>query len=165
MLVDLTLLQNMKSRMTLMLVLTFVLSGTIFGAETAVTNADSAPGNADKAPVKLWVRKLAFGILLHDVEFISDHKQRGGVDPNWEMQFNGPEWRWWRWIGSPSPIAGATPNFNEEKTSAFYLGLGWEIRLSNTFLDNLTNDFTKRLWLSPGVTWAAHTGPLHKEDA
>src|SRR5690348_5843863 len=84
MLVGLTLLQNMKSRMTLMLVLlTFVLSGTIFGAETAVTNADSAPGNADKAPVKPWVRKLAFGILLHDVGFISDHKQRGGVDPNW----------------------------------------------------------------------------------
>ena len=50
MLFGLTLLQNMKSPMTLMLVLlTFVLSGTIFGAETAVTNADSAPGNADIA--------------------------------------------------------------------------------------------------------------------
>jgi hypothetical protein len=136
----------------------FLVSGTIFGAESGPTNADSTMATP-------WVRKLAFGILLHDVGFISDHKQRGGVDPNWEIDFNGPEWRWWRWIGSPSPIAGATPSFNANKTSAFYFGLGWEISLSNTFMNNLTNDFSKRLWLSPGVTWAVHTGPLQKDEA
>jgi hypothetical protein len=137
----------------------------IFLLSRATCAAENEPADADNIAAKPWVRKVAFGILLHDVGFISDHKQRGGVDPNWEIQFNGPEWRGWRWIGSPSPIAGVTPNFNEDKTSTFYFGLGWEISLSNTFLDNLTDDFTKRLWLSPGVTWAAHTGPLHKDDA
>lgn len=132
-------------------------SGTVLGAE-------NASSNADQAPVRPWVRALAFGILGHDVGFISTHSERGGVDPNWEIQFNGPEWNWWRWIGSPSPMTGATPNF-DGKTSTFYLGLAWQFSLSNKFLDNLTNDFTKRLWLSPGVSAAAHTGDLHKNDA
>ena len=25
------------------------------------------------------------------------------LNPNWEVQFNPPEWRWWRWVGSPLP--------------------------------------------------------------
>jgi hypothetical protein len=164
------LLIRMKSRIILVIVFLCSFQRAAFGEENPASNADNNAGqsqannNADQGQAnKPWVRKLAFGILGHDVGFISDHKQRGGVDPNWEVQFNPPEWRWWRWVGSPSPMAGATPNFND-KTSAFYLGLAWEISLSNRFLDNLTNDFTKRLWLSPGVTAAVHTGPLHKND-
>jgi hypothetical protein len=129
------------------------LQGAVLGAEDAATDAD-------KSEVKPWVRKVAFGILLHDVGFISDQKENG-VDPNWEMQFNPPEWKWWRWVGTPSAMLGATPNFTGN-TSAFYLGLAWEASLSNGFLDNLTNDFTKRLWISGGVSTAVHTGPLQK---
>ena len=61
-------------------------------------------------------------------------------------------------------MTAATPNF-EGKTSIFYLGLAWQFSLSNKFLDKLTNDFTKRLWISPAVSPAAHTGDLHKNDA
>ena len=61
-------------------------------------------------------------------------------------------------------MTGATPNF-EGKTSTFYLGLAWQFSLSSKFLDKLTNDFTKRLWISPAVSPAAHTGDLHKNDA
>jgi lipid A 3-O-deacylase len=158
---DVTALQMNSRIVVAVLLLLCSFRGAIFGAENPASNGDNNP---DQSQVnKPWVRKLAFGILGHDVGFISDHKQRGGVDPNWELQFNPPEWRWWHWVGSPSPMAGATPNFNE-KTSAFYLGLAWEISLSNRLLDKLTNDFTKRLWLSPGVSAAAHTGPLHKND-
>jgi lipid A 3-O-deacylase len=135
--------------------LTFLLSGTAFGAESVVSNGD-------KSEVKPWVRKVAFGILLHDVGFISDQRENG-VDPNWEVQLNPPEWRWWRWVGSPSPMIGATTNFVGD-TSEFYLGFAWQVGLSNKFLDDLTNDFSKRLWASGGVSWAVHTGPLHKND-
>ena len=128
----------------------------------AVLGAENAAADADESEVKPWVRKVTFGILLHDVGFISDQRENG-VDPNWEMQFNPPEWRWWRWVGSPSAMLGATPNFTGN-TSAFYLGLAWEASLSNRFLDNLTNDFTKRLWISGGISTAVHTGPLHKNE-
>ncbi len=146
----------MNSRIILALFFfTSLLSATAFAGE-------SAAGNADKNESKPWVRKVAFGILLHDVGFISD-KRENGVDPHWEVQFNHPEWRWWRWVGSPFPMAGATPNFTGD-TSAFYLGLAWEVSLSNAFLDNLTNDFSKRLWVSGGVSTAVHTGPLKKNE-
>jgi hypothetical protein len=36
--------------------------------------------------------------------------------------------------------------------------------LSNNFLDNLTNDFTKRLWVAGGISTAIHTGPLKKNE-
>jgi lipid A 3-O-deacylase PagL len=123
--------------------------------------AESAAGNADQSEVKPWVRRVTFGIVLHDIGFISD-KRENGVDPNWEVQFNGPEWKWWRWIGSPYPIVGATPNF-AGGTSAFYFGIfNYEFSLSNKFLDGLTNDFTKNLWISGGLSTAIHTGPLSK---
>ncbi len=127
---------------------------------TAAVGADNANSNSDKTEVKPWVRKVAFGILLHDVGPISDQRENG-VDPNWEVQFNPPEWRWWRWVGSPSPMTGATPNFVGD-TSAFYLGLAWQLSLSSNFLDNLTSDFSKRLWVSGGLSAAVHTGPLQK---
>ena len=146
----------MNSRIILALLFFIsLLSGTAFAAE-------SAASNADKSEEKPWVRKVAFGILLHDVGFISDRRENG-VDLNWEVQFNPPGWRWWRWVGSPSPMVGATPNFTGD-TSAFYFGLAWQLSLSNNFLDNLTNDFSKRLWVSGGVSTAVHTGPLHKND-
>ena len=109
----------------------------------AAGGADNTGVNADKNVDKPWVRKVAFGILAHDKGPVSDNRETG-VDPNWEVQFNPPEWRWWRWIGSPSPMTGATPNFVGE-TSAFYLGVAWQLSLSSHFLDNLTNDFSKRL--------------------
>ena len=84
---------------------------------------------------------------------------QSGVDPNWEVQFNPPEWRWWRWVGSPSPMTGAIPNFTGG-TSAFYLGLAWQLSLSYEFLNNLTNDFTRRMWVSGGWGPAIHNGPL-----
>ena len=133
-----------------------LLSATAFAAE-------SAAGSADKNEVTPWVRKVTFGILLHDVGFISD-KRENGVDPNWEVQFNAPEWKWWRWLGSPYPIVGATPNFVGD-TSAFYFGIfNYEFSLSNKFLDGLTNDFTKNLWISGGLSTAVHTGPLKKNE-
>jgi hypothetical protein len=134
---------------------TFLLSGTAFAAENALTNGD----NNEPKP---WVRKIAFGILAHDRGPISDNKENG-VDPNWEVQFNPPEWRWWRWVGSPSPMTGATPNFVGD-TSEFYLGLAWQLSLSSNFLNNLTNDFSKSLWVSGGWSAAVHTGPLHKNE-
>jgi hypothetical protein len=60
-------------------------------------------------------------------------------------------------------MAGATPNFTGG-ASAYYLGLNWEVGLSNNFLDNLTNDFTKRLWFSFGTGPVVHTGPLRKNE-
>ena len=146
----------MNSRIVLAWVFfTFLFSGAAYGSE-------STANNTDKSEPKPWVRKVAFGILLHDIGFISDQREHG-VDANWEVQFNPPEWKWWRWVGTPAAILGATPNFNGD-TSAFYLGLAWQASLSNRFLDNLTNDFSKRLWISGGITTAVHTGPLHKND-
>lgn len=134
---------------------TSLLSGPACGAENAA-------GTPDKSEPKPWVRKVAFGILLHDVGFISDQRENG-VDPNWEVQFNPPQWGWWRWVGSPSAMVGATPNFTGD-TSVLYVGLAWELSLSNKFLDNLTNDFTKRMWVSGGLGPALHNGPLHKNE-
>jgi hypothetical protein len=127
----------------------------------AAYGAESAANNADKNEPKPWVRKVAFGILAHDIGPVSDNRENG-VDPNWEVQFNPPEWRWWRWLGSPSPMTGATPNF-VGNTSAFYLGIAWQLSLSYEFLNNLTNDFTRRMWISGGLGPAVHTGPLKKD--
>lgn len=147
---------QMNSRIVLALFLVFQLSGAVFAAENGVANTD-------QGEVKPWVRRVTFGLLLHDIGFISDQREHG-LDPNWEMQFNPPDWKWWRWVGSPAAMLGATPNFNGY-TSAFYLGLAWEVSLSNRFLDNLTNDFSKRLWISGGISTAVHTGPLKKDEA
>jgi lipid A 3-O-deacylase len=133
------------------------LSGAVFGAENAATNA----GNHE---VKPWVRRVSFGIVAHDIGFISDQRENG-VDPNWEVQFNRPDWTWWRWLGSPYPSIGVTPNFNGETTAFYFRIFNYEFSLSNKFLDDLTNDFTKNLWISGGLTRAIHTGPLHKNEA
>jgi hypothetical protein len=142
-----------------------LLSACLCGMQTAALGAENMPTNGDRSDgaAKPWVRKIAFGILLHDVGFISDQKEHG-ADPNWELQFNRPEWNWWRWVGSPSVMLGATPNFNGY-TSAFYLGLAWEASLSNAWFDHLTNDFSKRLWISGGLSTAVHTGPLRNDES
>jgi len=132
-----------------------LLPAPVFAAESAATPAD----NSESKP---WVRKVAFGVLLHDIGFISDQRENG-VDPNWEIEFNRPDWRWWRWVGSPYWMIGATPNFTGD-TSAYYFGHTWEVSLSNNFLDNLTNDFTKRLWVAGGISTVIHTGPLKKNE-
>ena len=65
-----------------------------------------------------------FGILAHDIGPLAD--EESGVDSTWEAQFNPPKWRWWRWVGSPSPMTAAIPNFTGG-TTAFYLGLAWQL--------------------------------------
>jgi lipid A 3-O-deacylase len=148
----------MNSRMIVVL---FLFISLLAGSVSA---AESVAGDADKSQEgKPWVRRVSFGIVAHDIGFISD-KRENGVDPNWEVQFNRPDWTWWRWLGSPYPSIGVTPNFNGE-TTAFYFGIfNYEFSLSNRFLDDLTNDFTKNLWISGGLTTAIHTGPLHKNE-
>ena len=145
----------MKHRVVVGFFFIFLLAGAACGADDTGVNADK---NVDKP----WVRKVAFGILVHDKGPIADSGERGVVDPNWEVQFNPPEWRWWRWLASPSPMVGATPNFAGD-TSAFYLGVAWQLSLSYEFLNNLTNDFTKRMWISGGLGPAVHNGPLEKD--
>ena len=68
-------------------------------------------------PAEPLARKTVFGVLLHDRgPFSDDHES--GVDPNWELQFNPPNWSAWRWLGSPTPMLGVTPNFTGD-TSAY----------------------------------------------
>jgi len=148
----------MKSKFILgaFFLFTWLVAGFVFAAEDS-----PPPSDKTEEPIP-WVRKVAFGLVLHDVGFISDQWEHG-LDPNWEVQFNPPQWRWWRYIGTPMAILGATPNFNNG-TSAFYLGLNWEVSLSNRFLDDLTADFSKRLWFAGGISTAVHTGRLRKND-
>lgn len=103
------------------------------------------------------IHKLVFGLFLHDRGPASD-RHESGVDPNWEIQLTPPQWKYWSWIGSPSPMAGMTPNFNGD-TSAFYAGLNYEFSLSN----RLTDGLTRNLFISGGLSAALHNGPLHKE--
>jgi hypothetical protein len=135
----------------------------------SVSAAEIAPSDAYKSQVDKsqeatpWVRRVSFGIVAHDVGFISD-KREYGVDPNWEVQFNRPDWTWWRWLGSPYPSFGVTPSFTGE-TTAFYFGIfNYEFSLSNKFLDGATNNFTKNLWFAAGLSTAIHNGPLRKNE-
>ena len=147
---------NSKIMLALVLIISLV-AGTVAAAESPAIDPDKSQEEHS------WVRRLSFGIVLHDVGFISDKREKG-VDPNWEVQFNRPEWRWWHWLGSPYPIVGATPNFVGD-TSAFYFGIfTYEFSLSNSFLDDLTNNFTRNLWISGGLSTAIHTGPLRKNE-
>ena len=66
----------------------------------------------------MWLRKVVFGIALHDRGPISDKQEKNGVDPNWEFQFNPPGWKFWGWIGSPFTVVGITPNFNGDRASS-----------------------------------------------
>lgn len=112
---------------------------------------------SDRAPA---LYKSVFGLMLHDRGPASD-RHENGVDPNWELQFNPPGWKFWRRIGAPYPTVGMTPNFNGH-TSAFYAGITYELGLSNSFTDPLTYDLTKRLFVAAGLSAALHNGPLHK---
>jgi len=107
------------------------------------------------------IHKLVFGLFLHDRGPASD-RHENGVDPNWEIQLKPPEWKYWNWIGAPAPMAGMTPNFNGH-TSAFYAGLNYEFSLSNRIVDRLTQNLTRNLFLSGGISAALHNGPLHKD--
>jgi hypothetical protein len=110
-----------------------------------------------------WLRKAVFGLFVHDRGPTSDQHE-SGVDPNWELQWNPPQWRAWNWIGSPIPTAGVTPNFNGH-TSVFYGGLTYELNLSNRFTDDLTYNLTRSLFVAGSVSAALHDGPLHKNPA
>lgn len=124
----------------------------IFSGSVKVLAADG-----DKQPL---LYKTVFGILAHDRGFLTDYHE-GGVDPNWEIQFNPPTWKYWRWIGSPQFMAGLTPNFNGG-TSAFYGGLMYEFGLSTELTDKLTYNLTKYLFVAGSLSAAIHTGPLHR---
>jgi hypothetical protein len=120
----------------------------------------SAPAIGKDNVEKPWLHKVIFGLFLHDRGFASD-RHESGVDPNWELQFNAPDWKLWRWIGSPVPMAGLTPNFKGD-TSVFYGGINYEFSLSNRFTDPLTFNLTKTLFVAGGLSAAIHNGPLHK---
>lgn len=120
-------------------------------------------GSATEAKDKPWLRKTVFGLFAHDRGPGAD-RHESGVDPNWELQFNPPEWRAWRWIGSPYTMVGLTPNFNGD-TSAFYAGLNYEFDLSNRLTDALTFNLTKNLFVGGSLSLALHNGPLHKDKA
>jgi len=139
----------------------FLFISLITRSASAAESAAVDAGNSQEG--RAWVRKISFGIVAHDTGFISD-KRENGVDPNLELQFNRPDWTWWRWLGSPYPSIGVTPSFTGE-TSAFYFGIfNYEFSLSNKYLDDLTNNFTKNLWFAAGLTTAIHTGPLRKSN-
>jgi hypothetical protein len=108
-----------------------------------------------------WVHKTVFGLLLHDRGPLSDRNE-SGVDPNLELQLKPPDWPAWRWIGSPKPMLGITPNFNGD-TSAFYAGLNYEWSLSNRWTDDLTKNLTRNLFIGASLSVAVHNGPLHKD--
>jgi lipid A 3-O-deacylase len=116
---------------------------------------------AEIEPQWRWLHKIVGGLFLHDRGPTSDRHERG-VDPNLEIQFTPPAWRYWRWIGSPSPMIGMTPNFNGD-TSVWYGGLTYEFSLSNRITDALTRDLSRYLFISGGVSAALHNGPLHKD--
>lgn len=118
--------------------------------------------HAGDAPADSLVRKTVFGILLHDRGPFSD-RHENGVDPNWEIQFNPPKWSAWRWLGSPAPMLGVTPNFTGD-TSVFYAGLNYEWSLSNRWTDELTWNLTKHLFVGASLSVALHNGPLHKNN-
>lgn len=122
-------------------------------------NADPANKPIADSP---WLRKVIFGIALQDTGPISD-KNESGVDPNWELQFHPPGWKWWRWIGSPFTIVGITPNFSGD-TSQLYAALNYEISLSTKLTDALTFNLTKTLFISLAVGPAIHNGPLRKNE-
>jgi lipid A 3-O-deacylase len=107
-----------------------------------------------------WVHKTIFGLLLHDRGPFSDRHEKG-VDLNGELQFKPPEWPAWRWIGSPNPMLGFTPNFNGD-TSAFYGGLNYEWSLSNRWVDDVTGNLTRDLFIGVSLSVALHNGPSHK---
>jgi lipid A 3-O-deacylase len=101
--------------------------------------------HAVDVPAEPLVRKTIFGVLLHDRGPFSDRNENG-VDPNWKLELNPPKWSAWRWLGSPEPILGVTPNFSGD-TSAFYAGLNYELSLSNRWTDELILGLTKHIFV------------------
>ena len=128
----------------------------------AIFKCISAPVLASELKDNPLVYKTIFGLFLHDRGPTSDRQETGAVDPNWELQFHAPDWKLWHWIGSPSPMLGAIPNFKGD-TSVFYAGLSYEISLSNKLTDELTYNVTKNLFVAGGVSAALHNGELHKD--
>ena len=135
----------------------FLLSRVAFGAD----DSDNNGNNHVDSP---WVRKVVFGIFVHGAGPISDKRRETGVNPNWELQFLPPEWRLWRFIGSPFTVVGITPNFNGQ-TSQLYGGINYELSLSNRFTDPLTFNLTKTLFFSGVLGPTVHNGPLKKSEA
>ena len=106
--------------------------------------------------------KTILGLFLHDRGPTSD-RHESGVDPNLELQFKQPDTKLWHWLGKPNPTIGLTPNFKGD-TSVLYAGLTYELSLSNQFLNELSHNLTKNLFVALGVSVALHDGPLHKDE-
>jgi hypothetical protein len=132
-----------------------LLSGPAAGAD----NANPADNAKADSPL---LRKAIFGLGLHDTGPISD-KQENGVDPNWELQVNPPQWKWWRWVGSPYTIVGVMANFTGA-TTQFYAAINYEVSLSNKYTDAWTFNLTKTLFVSVALGPAIHNGPLKKNE-
>ena len=148
----------MKSKI---LVLLFFLFCLVLAAPAAAQD-EADPALVQPKVDTPWFRKAVFGLGLHDTGPISDKKENG-VDANLELQFNRPEWNWWRRIGSPYTIAGVMVSFTGE-TSQLYAAINYEISLSTKWTDALTFNLTKTLFLSVAIGPAIHTGPLTKNE-
>lgn len=134
-----------------------LLSGSAGGAD----NTESESADKPKADIPL-LRKTIFGLGLHDTGPISD-KQENGIDANWELQFNPPQWNWWRWVGSPYTVVGVMANFTGATTQV-YAALNYEVSLSNKYTDPWTFNLTKYLFVSVAIGPAIHNGPLKKNE-
>lgn len=140
-----------KTRMVSAISICLVLSFHLIAYSDAAAN-DDIP----------WLRKTVFGLFVHDRGPTSDNRE-SGADPNWEVQFHGPDWKFMKWIGSPFPTVGVTPNF-DGGTSVLYGGLTYEFNLSNKFMDEITRGLAKNLFVAAGISLALHNGPLHKNN-
>jgi lipid A 3-O-deacylase len=94
--------------------------------------------------------RLVGGFFAHDRGPAAD-RHEDGFDLNLEVQFDGPEWAPWRWIGSPRPHVGATLSLNDE-TSLLYSGLTYQA------------DLAGRLFAAVHGGLALHDGMLHQKD-
>jgi lipid A 3-O-deacylase len=84
-----------------------------------------APIPPSPTPLYGLLDEVKGGLLVHDVGFLGDHKERG-FDGNVEMLFTPPDLL--AIIGSPRPHIGADIN-TAAQTSDAYLGLTWGISL------------------------------------
>jgi len=92
-------------------------SGLTFGFSPLPPNPNATPGQI--------IDEVKAGLLVHDVGFLGDHKERG-FDVNLEMLFTSPDLL--AVIGSPRPHIGADIN-TAAQTSDGFAGLTWGISL------------------------------------
>jgi lipid A 3-O-deacylase len=95
-----------------------------------------------------FLSEVRFGLLVHD-EGPFSRNEEDGVDANFEVLFNPPEFL--KKIWSPRPHVGASINSSGD-TSQFYLGLTWEW------------EFRQVWYVDFSLGGAAHTGKKKTND-